>query len=100
MLEISPEKYSDSFISFLLKIGLSSSLTSATLEQAFSIVNKSNTDDNQSISRQTRSVKGRAQYTLKKRLRDSSRQTIAEAMDIGDKRFRKLSHKVRETQQE
>jgi hypothetical protein len=56
--------------------------------------------DDQSISVQTRSDKGIAQYTLKKRLRDSSRQTIAEAMDTGDKIFRKLHHKVRETQQE
>ena len=75
-------------------------MTSATLEQAFSIVNKSNTDGNQILSRQTRSVKGRAQYTLKKRLGDFSRQTIAEAMNIGDKRFKKLHHNVRETPQE
>ena len=57
-------------------------------------------NDDQSISIQTRSDKGRAQYTLKKRLRDSSLQTIAEAMDTGDKIFKKLHHKVRETQQE
>lgn len=54
--------------------------------------------DNQNISHLTRTVKARAQYTLRKRIRDFKRHSISGSIDILDKRFKPFHLKVNENQ--
>lgn len=89
-------KYPNSFMTFLLRIGLSSQLTSSALEQAFSIVKKSNTEENQTISPDSRGIKARMQYALKKRVNDGKRRKIPEAVYIGEDRLKKYHVLVRQ----